>query len=194
MARDAAQAPSPADAADHQDADPVAAIDARTLDGPLPTGDAAPPANTTPPITASKQSGVLRAAGLDPLRLPSLDVANQQAHVPLMHSFVDALGSACEGCHAPNAAVWTRDKRIASHMWNDILGKLVFKDGRPLYCDSCHQGKVKFLDRKDRAAVMIWMQRNFVDPLARRDGAPHDCSTCHGSPFNDHLLDRWAQP
>jgi hypothetical protein len=163
-------------------------------DSPQPESDAGASAGNTPPIRASLLAQDLINAGFDPLNLPLLlDEADQMAHVPLMHSFNASLGD-CTSCHEADAAVWTAQKLITRHMWEDILSVLVMKDGSPLYCDSCHQGEVLFLDRSDPAALEVWMQENMVDKLARRDGQPHDCATCHGEPANYDLLTLWAQP
>src|SRR5262249_47782512 len=113
------------------------------------------------------------------------------AHVPLMQGFQTNLGVNCNACHVANRATWTPTKRVSQHMWNDIFMKLRFKNGDPLYCDSCHQGKLHFLDRTDLPSLRVWMQENFVDKLEGRDGQPHDCSTCHGDPFNDQILAGW---
>jgi hypothetical protein len=160
---------------------------------PSGSGGSAMPAvmNKTPPIVASKEANALRGAGIDPLALPAFVDADRKAHVAVMQSFTRTLGIGCEGCHAPNLAMPTPNKNLAKHMWNDLLGKVVMKDGSPLYCDSCHQGKAKFLDRSDKPSLMAWMQANLVDKLARRDGAPHDCTTCHGSPPVYELVPRW---
>jgi hypothetical protein len=88
---------------------------------------------------------------------------------------------------------WTPNKRIASKMWSEFVQKLEFANGDPLYCDSCHQGKNKFLDRSNEAALKDWMHDNFVDKLVRKDGQPMSCANCHGMPFDGHFLhDRWA--
>ena len=47
----------------------------------------------------------------------------------------------------------TPQKRVAQKMWDEFVRKLSLPDGQPLYCDSCHQGKLTFLDRSDTSAV-----------------------------------------
>jgi hypothetical protein len=52
-------------------------------------------------------------------------------------------------------------------------------DGNALYCDSCHNGQLHFLDRSNRGALMDWMSDNFVDTLKRKDGQGMSCASCH---------------
>jgi hypothetical protein len=153
---------------------------------------APPPPNKTPAIVASKEADEMRGVGLDARALPPFAVSDKQAHFFVMQSFARNLGGGCEGCHVlSDLPLLTPNKHVARHMWDDILGKLVMKDGSPLYCDSCHQGKAKFLDRSNKDSLMVWMQANMVDKLARRDGARHDCTTCHGQPAAYDLIARW---
>jgi hypothetical protein len=87
---------------------------------------------------------------------------------------------------------WTPNKHIAAKMWSEFVQKLAFKNGDPLYCDSCHQKKAKFLDRSDDSALGDWMHQNFVEKLVQKDGQPLQCATCHGKPFDGQFLDKWA--
>ena len=64
-------------------------------------------------------------------------------------------------------------------MWNEFLVKLSAEDGTPLFCDSCHEGRVHYLDRRDKKALAAWMDAHFVAKLARKDGKEHGCETCH---------------
>jgi hypothetical protein len=138
----------------------------------------------------------LEAAGLDPAALPPLDQVSDQAMPSLMMTFNQSLGLQCNDCHASDYAQVTPRMRIARNMWDRYARGLQFSDGSPLYCDSCHQGTATFLSRGDPAPdgpMGHWMRANYVNPLARVDGAPHDCSTCHGDPFHADFLDSWAQ-
>lgn len=177
------------------ESDPMPTATAPDIPAPVATPvDAADPTEAGPTIRASTAVDAFAQAGLDPNNLPgTLTEADSVAHFTLMQSFTGSLGVTCGACHTSNYAESTPEKAIARHMWNDILAKLEFKDGSPLYCDSCHQGRMQFLDRSNPAAVAAWMNENMVKPLQRRDGGEHDCSTCHGNPPTYELLETWAQ-
>ena len=89
----------------------------------------------------------------------------------------------------------TSNKRLAKKMWTSFVRGLRQVDGSPLYCDSCHQGNMKFLDHdhKKPEELSNWMEANFVAKLERSDGAKHGCETCHGDPFDGHFLSGWAK-
>lgn len=185
----------------------MAACDA-TSHTTTPGGEAsqATAGNQTPPIRSSTAAPALAMAGLDVKNLPNLPdiIAREQmthdrteVHV-VMESFDDALGVKCNGCHVStsttgrlNFAADTRNKRIASRMYSDWVERLRFKDGSDLYCDSCHQGKAKSLQKGPELAT--WMQHNFVDKLEFKTGDAVTCETCHGTPFNPTFLDAWGE-
>jgi hypothetical protein len=121
-----------------------------------------------------------------------LDDANEQAHVALMQTFSGSVG-ACETCHGGDFGAPTDNKTITRHMWEDIVARFELADGGLLYCDSCHQGQARFLDRSNREAVELWMQENMVDKLVRRDGQPNSCASCHGDPPNYDLTSKWLE-
>jgi hypothetical protein len=182
----------------------------------------APAGAAMPPIEASKEGSALSSAGLDPKNLPALDKLGKDNLKPVMHSFADSLGVQCSECHAPamktgpsatapapgpamgmgdmggmksspyDFDVWTPNKRIAAKMWSEFVQKLSFANGDPLYCDSCHQQRAKFLDRSDDDKLGQWMHDNFVAKLVQKNGQPVECATCHGKPFNGSFLDGWA--
>ena len=49
------------------------------------------------------------------------------------------------------------------------------------------------LDRTDKKALSKWMDANFVAKLKRRDKKEHGCETCHGDPFEGHILAAWIK-
>lgn len=153
--------------------------------------DAPDPTTVAPAIRTSKLGNELSSNGLLPFAA-TLGQADNVAHVPLMRGFEQSLGS-CSDCHAADYARWTPQKYVSLHMWEDIVTKVKFKDGGVLFCDSCHQGQAKFLNRSDPAALERWMQVNLVDRLERVDGKPHGCETCHGDPPNYELLAAWSR-
>jgi hypothetical protein len=129
---------------------------------------------------ASELLADLQAAGLDPKSLPSMARMEPKALRRVMKLFARSLGIKCGDCHdESDYAAPTRRKKIASKMWDEFVVKLSLSDGSPLFCDSCHQGRVVQLDRGDKKALGKWMDANFVYKLARKDGKDHDCETCH---------------
>lgn len=154
--------------------------------GPSPEG-------ATPAPRASSLGKTLQAAGLRLDTLPaSLDQLSAAQLDAVMHSFNDALGIDCNGCHAANDATATERVHIAARMWSDFVVSRRFADGRALYCDSCHQGRATFLQTDDSHALGLWMERYFADGLVRMDRRPNDCFSCHGTPFDPQFLDTWS--
>lgn len=180
---------------------------AKTPDGTVaPSGSAQPvgtasgsagPAIVSPigkPIAASTMAADLTAIGLDPKALPALGKMPPEQLRKVMKTFTKALGTTCNGCHDPNDyRASTPDKRVAERMWDLYVRGLAMEDGSLLYCDSCHGGRGRFLDRHDDKGLRAWMDANFVSKLKRVDGKPHACESCHGDPFQPKILDAWAK-
>jgi len=171
---------------------------AGTTGGPATgaTGATPPPVFSGPMLApkASMMAGDLTAAGLDPKKLPALDKLDPKVlRAKVMPLFSKSLGIKCGDCHVEgDFAAPTRRKNIANKMWDEFVVKLSMDDGSPLFCDSCHQGRVLQLDRHDKKALAKWMQANFVNPLKRRDGKDHECATCHGEEMDYELLKKWS--
>lgn len=139
----------------------------------------------------------LRAAGLDPANLPPIETLDGAAKLKVMRTFTEALGVACVDCHAGlDFAADTRRRRVAKRMWNEITRVVAIDTaagGEPVYCDSCHQGDLFVLDRRERSKVSLFMTDDYDQKLRRTDGRDHDCATCHGDP-NDHaFLTKWRE-
>ncbi len=171
-------------------------------DGGQPPADGPITPSTTPPLQLETDKAIVDAlavAKLDLGALPaSLAELNPRQRSAVMKSFTLALGTTCEGCHSKSGdqidfKVETPNIKVTKKMWSEYVGKLKKKDGGPIYCDSCHQKKMKFLDTADNRSLGVWMKENFVSKLARKDGNSHACSTCHGSPFNGPILDAWEK-
>jgi hypothetical protein len=146
------------------------------------------------PIMASAMAADLKEIGLDTKALPPLAKMDPEKLRKLMKTFTKSLGVQCSECHDPNDfKAWTPNKRIASGMWNEFVRGLAMEDGSLLYCDSCHQGSMQFLDRKDKKVLSSWMDANFVSKLKRRNGKEHGCGTCHGDPFEPKFLEAWSK-
>ena len=123
----------------------------------------------------------LEALALDPRSLPPIEKLDAKALRGVMKLIAKSLGAKCRDCHAEgDFALPTPRKKVAAKMWNEFVVKLAFAgDGSPLFCDSCHQGRAKWLDRTDKKALSRWMDANFVEKLKRKDEREHDCETCH---------------
>jgi hypothetical protein len=173
--------------------------------GVAPASSAAALAPPVPPVPVEMKSpvpsamvGELAAMGLDASHLPPLEKVDPKALRRVMKLFARALGAKCGDCHTVQEgqaggdfAAPTRRKKIAARMWDELAVKLQMSDGSPLFCDSCHQGRIVQLDRTDKKALGRWMDANFVDKLKRRDGREHDCETCHVD-MEMHLLTKWG--
>lgn len=131
----------------------------------------------------------LREIGLDPKALPRLSEMDPASLRRVMKPISKALGVQCIHCHDTSSfKAPTRNKRIATHMWNDFTRALSLADNAPLFCDSCHGGKATFLDRSSIPSVADWMRDNYDAKLVRVDKAEHGCETCHGDPFEGKIL------
>lgn len=161
------------------------------------TGTAATPAGKGPmkAMTGSAMAADLKALGLDPKALPPLNKIPPDKIRPLMMTFKKALGTECTSCHdAGNFKAPTPNKKIASKMWDEFVRKLAMeKADEVLYCDSCHQGSMQFLDRHDKKALSAWMDANFVSKAKRVDKKDHSCETCHGDPFEPKFIAGWSK-
>lgn len=146
-------------------------------------------------VVASSMAADLKALGLDPKALPPLNKIPPDKMRPLMMTFKKALGVECTGCHdAANFKAPTPHKKIAAKMWDQFTRALAMENANDvLYCDSCHQGSMEFLDRHDKKAISAWMDANFVSKLKRADKKDHSCETCHGDPFEPKFLASWAK-
>lgn len=159
-----------------------------------------------PIAAATVHLGALTDAGIDTRQLPFLGDLQDLQEREVMKTFRASLGVGCGGCHlAADGGVTGRgeegaafdlpaptpNKNVARHMWNDWVRNFTLADGGALYCDSCHQGRERFLDRSQPKVLAQWMSTNFVSGLRRKDGGALNCSTCHGTPFNGAFLAAW---
>jgi hypothetical protein len=146
------------------------------------------------PIANTTMTSDLQAIGLDAKTLPTLAKLEPEKLRKVMRTFTKSLGMKCGDCHnESDFSAPTPMKKIASHMWDDYVRALAMNDGSPIYCDTCHQGRPKLLDRHDKKALSKWMDANFVSKLTRRDKKDHGCETCHGDPFEAHILAQWTK-
>ena len=143
-------------------------------------------------VRATRMTKRLADMGLDVRNLPPLEQLTAQQKQSVMRTFTETLGVPCLGCHAEERFdADTRRKRIAKRMYNEIVRVLALRDGEPVYCDSCHDGDMFMLDRRDTAKVTHHMNAVLVGQMTRIDGRPHDCTSCHGDPPDFKILTTW---
>jgi hypothetical protein len=162
---------------------------------PLPTTatTTAVPVEMKAPI-ASALGPDLQAIGIDAANLPPIEKLEPKALRGVMKLMAKSLGFKCADCHAEgDFAAPTRRKKIAANMWDEFAAKTTLGDGSLLFCDSCHQGRSKLLDRTDKKALGRWMDASFVGLLKRKDGKATECETCHVD-MEMHLLTKWGGP
>ncbi len=134
-----------------------------------------------------------RALGIDATNLPAIEKLEPRTLRGVMKLLARSLGVKCGDCHQEgDFAAPTRRKKIAARMWDDFAAKLAMGDGSPLFCDSCHQGRIQQIDRRDKKALSQWMDDNFVAKLARKDGQANECETCHVD-MDMRFLAKWGQ-
>ena len=165
------------------------------IPGPVPPAGSAfpaPPTEMKSPVPTAMQAE-LRALALDPASLPPIEKLDAKALRGVMKLIAKSLGAKCADCHAEgDFASPTPRKKVAAKMWDEFVVKLTFAaDGSPLFCDSCHQRRQKWLDRTDKKALAKWMDGNLVTGLKRKDEKDHDCETCHVD-MEMHLVRQWA--
>ena len=148
------------------------------------------PGEESGPVATSMKAQLV-VAGLDVDHLPDLDKVPDDKIVEVMKTFTASLGATCDDCHTADRMEDTPRKLVAGKMWSEFVLKMKRKDGSALFCDSCHQGKLAFLDRSDEKTLAGWMDTNFVDGLSRTDGTAQTCTSCHGKPFDPSFLDGW---
>jgi hypothetical protein len=143
-------------------------------------------------VRATRMADALAAAGLDVRNLPPIEQLTPGQKQKVMRTFTETLGVPCLGCHAEERfEADTRRKRIAKRMYNEIVRPLALRDSEPIYCDSCHDGDMFMLDRRDTAKVTRHMSETLVGQMTRIDGRPHDCTSCHGDPPDFKMLTTW---
>ena len=170
-----------------------------------------PPAATTPPASSaapgevvsnvpvrpSAMLGDLQKIGIDLKKIPPLEKLELTQKKKLMSLFQRSMGyAACTGCHVDgDFQQVTRAMKITRGMWNSYVSALRDDKGGALFCDSCHAGAAKVLNRSDKKALAKFMEENYEDKLSRADKKSHGCTTCHGEDMQMKIIDKlWAIP
>ena len=149
---------------------------------------------TSAPLSATKFAAELKKLGFDGKKpvadLEKMDLAAKKKLMPL---FTKALGyTECTGCHAADGDynTSTRNMKISRKMWSQFVGATRDDKGGMIFCDSCHNGATKILNRVDRKAVGGFMHSNYVVRLTRADKQENGCATCHGTPMQPDIIEK----
>ena len=179
-------APTGTDAAKPDAAKPDATAEVKKPD--------VPPAVVKPstPILASKMLEDVKKAGLDPNKLPELDKMTSAQKKKLMPLFQKALGYAdCTGCHVKDdIKADTRNLKITRGMWKHFVVAVRDEKGGAVFCDTCHDGAAKNLDRTDHKAVEKFMDDEYEHKLTRANKKEMECSTCHTDAMEMKIIEK----
>jgi hypothetical protein len=143
---------------------------------------------TSIPIGATAMLDDLQQIGVDPTKDTDLGKIEIGKKRKLMRLFTQSLGTDCSGCHEDDFKTDTQNKKIARHMWTDFVAVLRDANDAPIFCDTCHQGKMKVIARDDDKVLAAFMKANYVEKMTRGDKAEHKCATCHGDPFDPDIF------
>jgi hypothetical protein len=170
-------------------------------DGAKPdgTGDAkkpdAPPAaagKPSTPIRASKMLDDVKKAGVDLKKIPELEKMPLSVKKKLMPLFQKSMGYAdCQGCHVKDDfKAETRHIKITRQMWKHFVVALRDEKGGAVFCDTCHDGSDKNLDRTDRKAVEKFMEEEYEHKLTRADKKDNECTSCHTDTMEMKIIEK----
>ena len=151
------------------------------------------PAKNTP-LSATRFADELKKLGFDGKKpmadLEKMDLAAKKKLMPL---FTKALGyTECTGCHAADGDYHTstRKMKISGKMWSQFVAAMRDDKGGVVFCDSCHNGATKILNRTDKGVVSTFMHDDYVARLTRADKHENDCRTCHGGYMETAIIDK----
>ncbi len=146
------------------------------------------------PLLATKFADELKKLGFDSKKaIPDLEKMDLKAKKKLMPLFQKALGyESCTGCHAADGDYQTptRNLKISRKMWSQFVAAVRDDKGGLVFCDSCHNGGTKILNRLDRKEVGKFMHENYVAKLLRADKQDNGCATCHGTPTEPKIIEK----
>lgn len=162
-----------------------------------------PPNEKNVSLRPSALSASLSAIGLDAKHLVPLASMSLDQKKKLMPLFVQSLGygakgdgaSGCTGCHTADFKAETTNKAIARQMYDRWSVGLEVEGGGAVFCDSCHDGRAKVIDRSDTPALKAFMKAEYQDKLQAHDGAGASCATCHGTDLEIAIFEKvWKVP
>jgi hypothetical protein len=134
----------------------------------------------------------LKATGINLTKISEigkLPLAQKKKVMPIMQK---AMGyTACTGCHVEgDFKAETRNLKISREMWNAYTVPLRDEKGGVLFCDSCHSGQAKVLNRADKEALKKFMEDEYEHKLTRADKKDMECSTCHGEAMETKIIEK----
>ena len=100
-------------------------------------------------ITFLRSKPFVNAVGQDRKGLVALKGASHEALMAMMQSYTKALGVKCDYCHTADFGEDTPHKEVARYMITTFTNNLT-KDGNPVTCNDCHQGRARVLSRLPR--------------------------------------------
>lgn len=164
-----------------------------SAEGTSPSSAQEPPqeqVRVAPPIAVTQMGARLQELGLDPGALPPMSELSPSQRYRVMALISESLGVECDSCHeGKDFKMDTSAKSVARFMWNTMTAPHRLEEGA-LFCDSCHQGSLKNLNRESAAAVKEYMMAEYSERLIRRrDAQGVECSSCHGDSFEPDILD-----
>jgi hypothetical protein len=80
--------------------------------------------------------------------------------------------------------------KISRKMWSQFVVAMRDEKGGTMFCDSCHNGATKILNRVDHKAVGAFMHANYVAKITRADKQENTCSTCHSTPLQPDIVEK----
>lgn len=167
---------------------------------PAPTTKEAPPAagpGASQPVKPSALLAEVVKAGIDVTKIADMDKMPLAQKKKIMPFFQKALGyDKCTGCHAKEGdfKTETRNMKIGEGCYKNFVAALRDEKGGTLFCDSCHGGKAKMLDRSNKEALKTFMDVEYVKKLSSADKKKdHECSSCHGDALELKIFEKlWA--
>lgn len=159
----------------------------------------APPASTVQnqPIQPSAMIDDVKKIGFDMKKVPTLESLPMAQKKKVMPFFVKALGyQNCGGCHVEgDFKKETHNIKLARQMWDHFIVQERDAKGGNIFCDSCHNGKQKLLDRSNKDALKKFMESDYVGKLTRADKKDQECATCHTDTFEMKIFEKvWGIP
>jgi len=160
----------------------------------------APPAaaaKKSTPIRESKMLEDVKKAGVDLKKIPDFDKMPLATKKKLMPLFQKAMGYAdCQGCHVKDDfKAETRHIKITRGMWKHFVVAVRDEKGGAVFCDTCHDGSDKNLDRSDRKAMEKFMEDEYEHKLTKADKKEMECTTCHSDTMEMKIIEKlWGIP
>jgi hypothetical protein len=159
-----------------------------------PSASATPPdgpkSNLFPDVTATKFEADLKEAGLDLAKIKPMKMMKGKEKAKVMKVIAKSMGMECKDCHVDGKPkAYTRNKAIAEKMWDQFV--VPHKaEGGAVFCDSCHQGSAKNLDRGNREKVSDYMKQYTSKLMTKKKGGEVKCDTCHTKDFEMKIVEK----